>query len=50
MKHKENQKKLNVHHIIFYTAQKQMLNNCKYFGNYFGVKSFLITFADEIRS
>ncbi len=22
-----------------------MLNNCKYFGNYFGVKSFRYTFA-----
>ncbi len=25
-----------------------MLNNCKYFGNYFGVKSFLFTFASEL--
>ncbi len=24
-----------------------MLNNCEYFGNYFSVKSFRITFAAE---
>lgn len=28
---------------------KQMLNKCKYFGNYFGVKSFLITFVPDFR-
>lgn len=27
-----------------------MLNNCKYSGNYFSVKSFRITFASKINS